>query len=41
MEKMDDVTFIPMKNLNFLTLPIAVSAVAFELNRQLNNEKNS
>lgn len=41
MSLMDDVMLLPMKNLNFLTLPIAVSAVAFELNRQLNSKSNN
>lgn len=41
MSLMDDVMLLPMKNLNFLTLPIAVSAVAFELNRQLNIKSNN
>lgn len=41
MSLMDDVMLLPMKNLGFLTLPIAVSAVAFELNRQLNIKSNN
>lgn len=41
MSLMDDIMLLPMKNLNFLTLPIAVSAVAFELNRQLNIKSNN
>lgn len=41
MSLMDDIMLLPMKNLNFLTLPIAVSAVAFELNRQLNSKSNN
>lgn len=35
MEMMDGVTTLPMRNLGFLTLSIAVSAVAYELNRQI------
>lgn len=38
MEMMDGVTTLPMKNLGFLTLSVAVSAVAYELNRQLNED---
>lgn len=39
MEMMDGVTKLPMKNLGFLTLSIAVPAIAYELNRQIDNEK--
>ena len=39
MEMMDGVTTLPMKNLGFLTLSVAVSAIAYELNRQINNER--
>lgn len=36
MAMMDGVTKLPMQNLGFLTLSIAVPAVAYELNRQMN-----
>lgn len=36
MEMMDGVTTLPMQNLGFLTLSVAVSAIAYELNRQIN-----
>lgn len=42
MSMMDGVTKLPMKNLGFLTLSIAVPAIAYELNRQISktNTKN-
>lgn len=40
MEMMDGITTLPMQNLDFLTLSVAVSAVAYELNRQLNDNSN-
>lgn len=40
MDMMDGVTVLPMQNLSFLTLSVAVSAVAYELNRQLNDNSS-
>lgn len=40
MEMMDGVVKLPMQNLGFLTLSIAVPAVAYELNRQLYHSKD-
>lgn len=40
MEMMDGVTTLPMQNLGFLTLSVAVSAIAYELNRQINDSSN-
>lgn len=38
MELMDGVYKLPMNNIEFLTLSIAVPAVAYELNRQINKK---
>ena len=39
MDMMDVVTKLPMENIGFLTLSIAASAVAYELDRQLRDAK--
>ena len=41
MEMMDGVVKLPMKNLGFLTLSIAVPAIAYELNRQINEDDSN
>ena len=41
MEMMDGIVTLPMQNLGFLTLSIAVPAIAYELNRQIRYGKPS